>query len=106
MHLELGISQGAGLLAGCRTGLSCIPMVALSLSQVLGYGITSQSSSSLFFPLMKTLLQETHDGHIPLGSTEHLAEGDSATQPHPAGGHRTVVGKSNPMLATSWTNDT
>lgn len=106
---SLRVSQGAGLSAG-QGCLVFIPMVALSPSQVLGCGTTAQSSSSLFFPLMKTLLQEKtmlHDGHIPLGSTEHLAEGDSATQPHTMDRHRTVVGKSNPTsgpTAHKWSN--
>lgn len=86
-------SLRAGLWAGCRTGPSWLPVVAPSPSQALGCGTTAQRSSSLFFPLMKTLLQETQDGHIPLGSTEHLAEGDSATQPHITEGHRALLGK-------------
>lgn len=81
------VSEWAGLWAGCRTGLSWLPVVAPSPSQALGCDATAQSSS-LFFPLMKTLLQGTHDGHIPLGSPEHLAEGGSATQPHITEGHR------------------
>lgn len=86
-------SLRAGLWAGCRTGPSWLPVVAPSPSQALGCGTTAQRSSSLFFPLMKALLQGTQDGHIPLGSTEHLAEGDSATQPHITEGHRALLGK-------------
>lgn len=70
-------------------------MMALNPSQVLGCGTTAQSSSSLFFPLMKAQLEGTPYGHISLGSTEHVAESDSATQPHTTQSHRAVLGKSH-----------
>lgn len=66
---------------------------------ITGTGMWQHSSEQL-------LSVPTDDGHIPVGSTEPLAEGDTATQPHITEGHRTVVGKSNSMFTTSWTNST